>query len=356
MSVALVTGSAGLVGSEAVRRFAGLGMDVVGIDNNMRRYFFGDDGSTSWNVTALTKEFGSQYTHLDMDIRDRDALDKVFARYGSDISVIIHTAAQPSHDWAAKEPLTDFDINAVGTLNLLESTRHHSPTAPFVFCSTNKVYGDTPNSLPYIEQETRWELPADHEYYGGINTRMSIDHCLHSFFGVSKVASDIAVQEYGRYFGMPTVAFRCGTLTGPAHSAAELQGFLAYLMRCAMERRTYRIFGWKAKQVRDAIHSNDLVAAFEAYYRNPKPAAVYNMGGGRDSHISLIEAVDLAGKIVGEPMKTEMHGERTGDHKWYVSDLSDFKADYPGWGITHDVPFILNEMHEVNADRWTPKV
>jgi CDP-paratose 2-epimerase len=354
MSVAIVTGSAGLIGSEAARHFAKLGMDVIGLDNDMRGYFFGGDGSTSWNVTAISNELGGAYTHFDTDVRDRGALDKIFTRYGSNISVVIHAAGQPSHDWAAKEPLTDFDVNAVGTLNVLESARNNCPTAPFIFCSTNKVYGDNPNSLPLVELDTRWELPRDHKYFDGVDTRMSIDNCLHSVFGVGKVAADVAVQEYGRYFGMPTVAFRCGTLTGPAHSAAEFHGFLAFLMRCAMERRPYRIFGYKGKQVRDAIHSHDLLTAFEAFYRNPRAGAVYNMGGGRDSHISMIEAIKLAGEIVGEPMNTKLCDNRVGDHMWWITDLSQFKAHYPEWGITRDVPMILNEMFELNADRWVP--
>lgn len=302
MSVAFVTGSAGLIGSAAAHHFAALGLDVVGIDNDMRRYFFGPDGTTIPNAFKLIQDLGPAYTHLEHDIRDRDALGKVMARYGRDIAVVVHAAGQPSHDWAVREPLTDFDVNAVGTINMLEHTRRHCPDAAFIFTSTNKVYGDLPNQLPLVEHKTRWEIEAGHEYEAGITEAMPIDSCLHSIFGVGKVAADIAVQEYSRYFGLSTATFRCGTLTGPAHTAAELHGFLAYLMRCAMEGRTYRIFGYGGKQVRDAIHSQDLVAAFEAFFRAPRQGEIYNMGGGRHPHTSLTEAVTLAEKVTGESM------------------------------------------------------
>lgn len=356
MSVALVTGSAGLIGSESVRHFAKLGLTVVGIDNDMRGYFFGADGSTAWQVQQLQSELGSSYEHHSIDIRDRDAVAALFARYGKDIAVVIHTAAQPSHDWAAKEPFTDFDVNAVGTLNLLENTRLHAPDAPFVFTSTNKVYGDTPNRLPLVEQETRYELDASHTYYEGIREDMSIDHSLHSIFGVSKVAADVLVQEYGRYFGLKTAAFRGGTLTGPAHSAAELHGFLAYLMRCNMERRVYTVYGYKGKMVRDAIHSNDVVTAFEAFFRAPRVGEVYNLGGGRQSNCSHLEAFRLAEEISGVEMR-HVYDEtaRTGDHQWYVSDMGRFREHYPDWKQQYDVPAILREMYEANTDRWTPQ-
>jgi CDP-paratose 2-epimerase len=354
VAVALVTGSAGLIGSEAARHFAGLGLDVVGVDNDMRRYFFGDDGSTAWVADTLKHELGRAYTHYYTDIRDRAGLAAIFTRYGAAVAVVIHAAAQPSHDWAVKEPFTDFDVNAVGTLNVLEFARQHCPEAPFLFCSTNKVYGDQPNRLPLVEQDTRWEIDPQHPYADGIAEDMSIDHCLHSIFGVGKVASDAMVQEYGRYFGMNTVAFRCGTLTGPAHAAAELHGFLAYVMRCAIERRTYTIYGYKGKQVRDAIHCADLVAAFEAYFRNPRGGEVYNMGGGRHSNCSLTEAVVLAEDITGEPMITRYTDtNRLGDHMWWISGLSRFRAHYPEWKLTYDVPAILREIHATNADRWT---
>jgi CDP-paratose 2-epimerase len=355
VSVAIVTGSAGLIGSEAARHFAGLGMDVVGIDNDMRRVFFGDEASTAWNVLRLTSELGTAYTHHDVDIRDRDALGSIFKRHGRDVSLVIHTAAQPSHDWAVRDPYTDFDINAVGTLNVLQNVREHCIEAPVIHCSTNKVYGDRPNLLPLVEQETRWELPREHRYYQGITEDMSIDACLHSIFGASKVAADVMVQEYGRYFDMRTACFRGGTLTGPAHAATELHGFLAYVMRCAMELRTYRLFGYKGKQVRDAIHSHDVIAAFEAFFRAPRSAAVYNLGGGRHSNASILEAFTLAEQITGNEIRYEyLETNRVGDHQWWIGSNATFQADYPGWKQVYDVPMILNEIYEANRDRWVP--
>ncbi|HWS32813.1 MAG TPA: NAD-dependent epimerase/dehydratase family protein [Actinoplanes sp.] len=352
-SVVVITGSAGLIGSEAVRHFAGLGMDVVGVDNDMRGYFFGADGSTKWNLQRLVKEVGDRYTHHNIDIRDRDGLDRLFAELGSNVGLVIHAAAQPSHDWAAREPFTDFDVNAVGTINMLEATRRHAIEAPFIFTSTNKVYGDTPNSLPLIEQETRWELPADHKWFGGIDETMTIDSSMHSVFGASKVAADIMVQEYGRYFGMPTAVFRGGTLTGPGHSAAELHGFLAYVMRCVMEQRTYRIFGYKGKMVRDAIHSHDLITAFEAFQKAPRVAEVYNMGGGRFSNCSHIEAFKIAEQITGLEARTEYVEEnRAGDHQWWISGTGRFEEHFPEWKLTYDVPAILREIYEANHEMW----
>ncbi|MFY1618575.1 NAD-dependent epimerase/dehydratase family protein [Micromonospora sp. WMMD736] len=356
VTVALVTGSGGLIGSEAVRHFAGLGLDVVGIDNDMRRYFFGEDGSTSWSLERLGRDLGNSYTHHAVDIRDRDGLEQVFKKYGSDIAVVIHSAAQPSHDWAAKEPYTDFDVNAGGTLNMLENTRQYAIDAAFIHCSTNKVYGDRPNSLPLIELETRYELPEDHRWYEGITEEMSIDHSLHSVFGASKVAADVMVQEYGRYFDMKTACFRGGTLTGPAHSAAELHGFLAYLMRCVMEGRTYNLFGYKGKMVRDAIHSHDVLTAFEAFFRSPRSAEVYNLGGGRHSNTSHIEAFAIAQEITGREARINyVEQNRTGDHQWYVSSMGRFEAQYPDWKITYDVPMILREIYEANVDKWVPQ-
>ena len=352
-SVVVVTGSAGLIGSESVRHFAGLGMDVVGVDNDMRGYFFGKDGSTKWNLDRLRKEVGERYTHHDIDIRDRDGLLALFAALGKNVGLVIHCAAQPSHDWAAREPFTDFDVNAVGTLNMLEAVRRHCPTAPFIFTSTNKVYGDLPNSLPLIEHETRNELPEDHQWYGGIDETMSIDQCLHSVFGASKVAADVMVQEYGRYFDLPTAVFRGGTLTGPGHSAAELHGFLAYVMRCVMEQRVYHIYGYKGKMVRDAIHSHDLVSAFEAFYRAPRVAEVYNMGGGRFSNCSHIEAFQIASEITGLEARTDyVEQNRVGDHQWWISSTARFEQHYPDWKLTYDVPAILREMYEANQDVW----
>lgn len=355
MSVALVTGSGGLIGSEAVRHFVGLGLDVVGIDNDMRREFFGPEASTAWNVELLRRDLGAAYTHEAVDIRDRDALAGLFRRYGRDIAVVIHTAAQPSHDWAVRDPFTDFDVNAGGTLNVLQNVREHCPEAPVIHCSTNKVYGDRPNSLPLIEQETRWEIAPDHPYAGGITEDMSIDACLHSVFGASKVAADVMVQEYGRYFGIRTACFRGGTLTGPAHSATELHGFLGYLMRCNMERRTYKIFGYGGKMVRDAIHSHDVVSAFEAFFRDPRPAAVYNLGGGRHSNCSHLEAFAIAEQITGEKMITEyQEANRVGDHQWWIGSNAAFQRDYPGWKQVYDVPMILQEIYQANVDKWVP--
>ncbi|MBO0869897.1 MAG: NAD-dependent epimerase/dehydratase family protein [Micromonosporaceae bacterium] len=355
MTVAVVTGSAGLIGSEAARHFAGLGLDVVGIDNDMRAKFFGPEASTAWNVQRLAAELGSAYAHHDVDIRDRAALGAIFAKYGRDVAVVIHTAAQPSHDWAVRDPYTDFDINAGGTLNVLQNVREHCADAPVIHCSTNKVYGDRPNSLPFEELPTRWELPRGHRYHDGITEDMPIDNCLHSVFGASKVAADVMVQEYGRYFDMKTACFRGGTLTGPAHSATELHGFLGYVMRCNMERRTYKIFGYQGKMVRDAIHSRDVIAAFEAFFRAPRSAAVYNLGGGRHSNCSHLEAFALAQEITGQEMISEYQDtHRIGDHQWWIGSNAAFQADYPEWTQVYDVPMILREIYEANVDRWVP--
>ncbi len=355
MSVAVVTGSAGLIGSEAALHFGRLGMDVVGIDNDMRATFFGPDASTRWNVDRLREALGPRYEHHDLDIRDREGIAKLFDRYGDAIELVIHTAAQPSHDWAAREPLTDFDVNAAGTLACLEAARGHAPEAAFIFTSTNKVYGDTPNRLPLVELERRWELETDHPYYGGIPEEMSIDASLHSIFGASKVGADVMVQEYGRYFGMRTACFRGGTLTGPHHAAAELHGFLAYVMRCAMTSTSYTVYGYKGKQVRDAIHSSDLIHAFEAFFHSPREAAVYNIGGGRFSNCSVLEAIELSQEITGREMSwTYSDQNRVGDHIWWIGDNGRFESDYPDWSLTYDVERILREIHEANAERWRP--
>jgi len=278
MSIAIVTGSAGLIGSEAVRYFAEKGMDVVGVDNDMRRRFFGDEASTLWNRDRLQADLGSRYEHVSLDIRDDDAIETLLARYGANVELVIHAAAQPSHDWAAREPKTDFSVNANGTLNMLEAVRQHAPDATFIFTSTNKVYGDAPNRLPLIEQTTRWEIDPAHQYADGIGEDLSIDQSMHSLFGASKVAADMLVQEYGRYFGMKTVCFRGGCLTGPSHSGTQLHGFLAYLMKCIVTDRPYTVFGYGGKQVRDNIHSRDLIRAFDAFHQNPRSGAVYNIG------------------------------------------------------------------------------
>jgi CDP-paratose 2-epimerase len=349
----LSSGSAGLIGSEAALYFGELGLDIVGIDNDMRRVFFGEEASTAWNVKRLQTDLGQRYQHHNLDIRDRDAVLNLFQKYGSAVSLVIHTAAQPSHDWAAKEPFTDFDINAGGTLNFLEATRQFCPEAPFIFTSTNKVYGDTPNRLPLIEQELRYEIDPSHTYVNGIREDMSLDHCLHSIFGASKVAADIMVQEYGRYFQMPTACFRGGTLTGPNHSAAQLHGFLGYVMRCAMTGTKYTIFGYKGKQVRDAIHSNDLIRAFHAVYKNPRIAEVYNIGGGRFSNVSVLEAIQKCQTISGHEMVYDYTDRnRIGDHIWWIGDNGRFAEHYPDWQMEYNVDRILQEIYEANQERW----
>lgn len=351
----MVTGSGGLIGSEATAHFARLGMSVVGIDNDMRSEFFGPEASTRWNVERLRSELGPAYEHVEMDVRDRDGMMSLFGRYGTAISVVVHTAAQPSHDWAAKEPFVDFDVNAAGTLNCLEATRLHSPDAPFIFTSTNKVYGDNPNRLPLVERETRYELEPPHPYAEGIKEDMSIDGCLHSLFGASKVAADVLVQEYGRYFGMATACFRGGTLTGPQHAATQLHGFLAYVMRCTMTGVPYEIFGYKGKQVRDAIHSKDLISAFHEFFAAPRVGEVYNIGGGRHSNASVLEAIRECEEIAGRPLTWSYNDtNRVGDHVWWIGDNSKFASHYPGWRMEYDVRRILVEIYEANADRWVP--
>lgn len=353
MKRVLVTGAAGLIGSESVRFFCGRGFPVVGIDNDMRKYFFGQEASTHQALDQLTTDCAQFQNHA-VDIRDFQAVRQVFESYGKDIDLIIHTAAQPSHDWAAKEPFTDFGVNAVGTLNILEATRQCCPDATFIFTSTNKVYGDTPNRLPLVETDTRWEIDRSHAYFAnGIDESMSIDQTKHSLFGASKVAADVMVQEYGRYFGMKTAVFRGGCLTGPGHAGAELHGFLAYLMKCAATGREYRIFGYKGKQVRDNIHSMDLVNAFWHFYQAPRPGEVYNMGGSRFSNCSMLEAIRLCEKITGRPMKTTyVETNRIGDHIWWISDVSKFTSHYPSWSLTKTVGDILLEIFQHNRSRW----
>ena len=353
MKTVLITGSAGLIGSESVRFFHGLGFQVIGLDNDLRKYFFGSDGSTKWNLSKLTEEC-PRFINLDVDIRDVQAVSRVFSDYGKDISLIIHCAAQPSHDWAAREPFTDFGVNATGTLNLLENTRHHCPSAVFIFTSTNKVYGDIPNRLPLVENPTRWEIDHAHPFYGeGIDESMSVDQCTHSIFGASKLAADVMVQEYGRYFGMYTAAFRGGCLTGPGHSAAELHGFLSYLMKCAVTGREYKILGYKGKQVRDNIHSYDMVNAFYHFFQNPRKGEVYNIGGGRFSNCSILEAASICEAITSKVFRSSyVDTNRVGDHMWWISDVSKFKKHYPQWSLTRNVRDILVEIYEHNQERW----
>lgn len=355
MPTVIVTGSGGLIGSESVAHFVRDGYEVIGVDNDMRAQFFGASASTTANTLRLESEFGGSFRALDIDIRDRDRIDALFAEHAPDLELVIHTAAQPSHDWAASDPHTDFSVNAVGTLNLLQAARTHKPDATFVFCSTNKVYGDLPNFLPLEEHELRLELPPDHSYYKGIDTTMSIDRSTHSIFGVSKASADLMVQEYGNYFGMPTVCFRGGCLTGPNHAGAQLHGFLSYLMRCVMTGEPYTVFGYGGKQVRDNIHSADLVAAFHAFHRNPKPAAVYNMGGGRYSNCSMLEAIAECERIAGRELEwTLADDNRIGDHRWWISDLEPFERDYPEWTLNYDVSAILQEIYAQKAEAWQP--
>ncbi len=347
MSTVIVTGSGGLIGAETVRQFSRAVHTVAGVDNDMRAYFFGADASTRWSAARLREECPN-YRHHEADIRDYAALERVFAEYKGDIAVVVHTAAQPSHDWAAREPLTDFGVNATGTLHALELTRQLAPESVFIFTSTNKVYGDTPNLLPLVEQETRWEVDAAHPYAEhGIDESMSIDQTKHSVFGASKVAADVMVQEYGRYFGMKTAVFRGGCLTGPGHSGAELHGFLAYLMKCAMTGTTYRVFGYKGKQVRDNIHCADLVRCFLEVVKAPRAGEVYNIGGARHSNCSMQEAIALCGEITDKPMNTVyVEDNRIGDHIWWISDVRKFQSHYPGWRHAYDVRAILQEIYD----------
>ncbi len=351
MSVVLITGSAGLIGSEAVKFFAQKGFNVVGIDNNMRKQFFGEEACTEWNLSHLKNKV-TTYSHYDCDIRDFAQLDKIFKHFGSAINIIIHAAAQPSHDWAASDPLTDFTVNANGTLNLLELTRIHCAKATFMYLSTNKVYGDTPNHLPLNELETRWEIASDHPYRGvGIDEHMSIDQSKHSLFGVSKASADLMVQEYGRYFDMNTACFRGGCLTGPAHSGTKLHGFLSYLMRCAVLRLPYTVYGYKGKQVRDNIHSFDLVNALWHFCQSPKVGAVYNMGGGIHHNCSMLEAIKMCENISGNTMQWQyMPENRSGDHMWWISDVRKFKQDFPEWHYQYDLTKTLTEIYEVTKE------
>ncbi|ELS05590.1 nucleoside-diphosphate-sugar epimerase [Xenococcus sp. PCC 7305] len=350
----IITGSAGLIGSEAVRFFCDKGYTVVGIDNNMRQSFFGKDASTDWNRQRLSALYGDKYIHHSVDIRDEKQIKTLFETYNTDIDLIIHTAAQPSHDWAARDPYTDFTVNANGTLVLLENTRLICPDAVFIFCSTNKVYGDTPNALPLEEKELRWEIALDHAYAKGIDETMSIDQCKHSLFGASKVAADVLVQEYGRYFGMKTAAFRGGCLTGPSHSGTKLHGFLSYLMKCTMAGDHYEVYGYKGKQVRDNIHSYDLVNAFYHFYQAPRIAEVYNIGGSRYSNCSMLEAIQYCEEITQKKLDWNYsESNRIGDHIWWISDVSKFQSHYPSWEFTYTIPDILQEIFEQNTERWS---
>lgn len=345
MSVVVITGSSGLIGSESAKFFHEQGFEIVGIDNNLREYFFGPEASTEWNTQQLAQTL-SRFSHHSLDIRDKEGIFGLFRRYKTEIAMIIHAAAQPSHDWAAREPLTDFSVNAEGTLVMLEAARQYCPDVAFIFTSTNKVYGDSPNQLPMVEHETRWELDPTHRYSEyGIDERMSIDQSKHSIFGASKVAADVMAQEYGRYYGLKTAIFRGGCLTGPAHSGAELHGFLAYLVKCAMTGKPYTIYGYKGKQVRDNIHSFDLVNAFWRFFQRPQSGVVYNIGGSRQSNCSMLEAIAHVEGLCGRRLNyTVSETARTGDHIWWISDVRKFREDYPEWSYRYDQKAIIQEI------------
>jgi CDP-paratose 2-epimerase len=357
MSIAVITGSAGLIGSEASAFFAGVGLDVVGIDNDMRKAFFGEEATTSWNRARLEAQLGRQYRHLSLDIRNSEDIDRLFCDLGGAVKLIVHAAAQPSHDWAARAPHVDFQVNALGTLNLLEATRKYSPEAVFIFTSTNKVYGDLPNRLPLVERALRFEIDPNHPYAAGIPEEMSIDQSMHSVFGASKVAADVLVQEYGRYFGLRTVCFRGGCLTGPNHAGTQLHGFLAYLMKCAMTGTPYTVYGYKGKQVRDNIHSADLIGAFHEFFMQPRAGEVYNMGGGCFSNCSVLEAIAMCEELSGRELRWGYDSRnRAGDHIWWVSDTTKFQQHYPGWNLQYDVRRILEEIRDANLARHPDRV
>lgn len=346
MEICVITGCNGLIGSESVKFFSDKFDTIIGIDNNMREYFFGKEASTLW-VKKKLQESVSNFKFYDADIRNEEKINEIFNEYNKDIKLVIHTAAQPSHDWAVNEPLTDFSVNATGTLNLLEAARKFAPQAVFIFTSTNKVYGDTPNYLPLVETDTRFEIEEAHPYYKGIDESMSIDQSKHSLFGASKVAADILVQEYGKYFSMKTGIFRGGCLTGSMHSAVPLHGFLSYLMKCVLSGNEYRVFGYKGKQVRDNIHSSDLVNMFWNFYQKPLMGEVFNAGGGRFSNCSMTEAIRLCEEISEKKLKyVYTDNNRIGDHIWYISDLTKFSTCFPGWHLKYNIKDILVEIFE----------
>ena len=344
MSIILITGSNGLVGSEAVNFFSRKGYKVVGIDNNLRKFFFGADGSTTWLRKKIIKE-NSNYEHLNIDIRNYQNLRKLFKKYKKNISLIIHCAAQPSHDYGKNFPKIDFNVNATGTLNLLELTKEFCPESPFIFMSTNKVYGDNPNNLKIIEKKNRYELKKTDKFFNGVNETMSIDNCTHSFFGVSKTYADLIVQEYGKNVGLKTVCFRAGCITGPNHSGAKLHGFLSYLVKQSLQKREYTIIGYKGKQVRDNLHSSDLINCFWQFFKKPKKGAVYNIGGGRYSNCSILEAINEIEQISNIKVKKKIIKQnRIGDHVWYITNNKRFKKDYPMWKQKYNTKKIIKEL------------
>jgi CDP-paratose 2-epimerase len=344
MSVALITGSCGLVGSESSLYFSEKGFEIVGIDNNARKSFFGKDGDISWMRSKLKNKL-KNYHHYNVDVRNYESLKKIFKKYKNKIKIIIHCAAQPSHDWAKNKALIDFEINARGTLNLLELTKIYCPDSPFIFMSTNKIYGDNPNKLPLIEKNTRWEINNNHKFKDGIDENMSIDNCTHSFFGTSKAYADLIVQEYGVNVGLKTACFRAGCITGPNHSGAKLHGFLSYLVKSSLKSKKYTLIGYKGKQVRDNIHSSDLVNCFWQFYKKPRYGEVYNTGGGRFSNCSIIEAINILEKYTGYQIsKNIIKKNRTGDHIWYVSSMNKFKKHYSSWKQFYSTKKILHEL------------
>ncbi len=345
MNVAIITGSLGLIGSESVKFFCEKGYDVIGIDNDMRSYFFGKEASTIKNLKYLKKKY-SNYEHFNIDIRNKEEIEKIFKKYNKSIGAIIHTAAQPSHDWAAYEPITDFTINASATINLLELMRNHSSESVFIFTSTNKVYGDTPNLLPFVENETRWELEKNHKWFEyGIDETMSIDNSKHSLFGASKLAADIVVQEYGKYFNLKTGIFRGGCLTGPSHAGAEQHGFLSYLIKCLLNRKKYYVYGYKGKQVRDNIHSKDLMNFFWSFIQKPECGEIYNVGGSRFSNCSIIEAIKIAEEITGLEMNWSYEDKnRSGDHIWWISDIRKFQKKFSNLKLEYNIKDIIQDI------------
>ena len=346
MSVVLITGSRGLVGSESVRFFCKKGFDVIGIDNNLRKFFFGKDGSTLWLKNKLLKDF-KNFKNFNVDIRNFTSLDKIFKKYSKNISLIVHCAAQPSHDYGKNFPIIDFNINATGTLNLLELTKKYCALSPFIFMSTNKVYGDNPNKLKIYEKSTRWELKKSDKFFKGVNETFPIDNCTHSFFGVSKTYADLIVQEYGKNVGLKTVCFRGGCITGPNHSGTKLHGFLSYLVKLSLSKKKYSLIGYKGKQVRDNLHSKDLINCFWEFYKKPKKGEIYNIGGGRYSNCSILEALNIVEEISKTKIKKEfIKKPRVGDHIWYVSNISKFKKDYPNWKQIYNTKKIIEELIE----------